>query len=58
MPLQALSAEYLIRNNLPPGVHCVPFEIDHHVATLRLEALGVRIDSLDPEQKKYMDSWQ
>jgi len=55
--LQALCAEYLTKNSLPLGVHPVPLEIDHRVATLRLNALGVRIDSIDPQQKEYMNSW-
>ena len=55
--LQALCVEYLSRNTLPPGVHPVPFELDQQVASLRLEALGVEIDTLDPQQVKYLNSW-
>jgi adenosylhomocysteinase len=55
--LQALCVEYLSRNTLPPGVHPVPFELDQQVARLRLEALGVEIDTLDPQQVKYLNSW-
>ena len=56
--LQALSAEFLSRNKLSPGVHHVPDEIDQQVASVRLEALGVKIDSLSPEQIEYMNSWK
>lgn len=56
--LQALSVEYLSRNTLLPGVHPVPFEIDRRVASLRLEALGVKIDCLDKQQLEYMNSWK
>jgi adenosylhomocysteinase len=56
---QALSAEYLFskRGTLKPGVYSVPPEIDQEIARLKLAALGVRIDSLTPEQKKYLESW-
>lgn len=55
--LQALSAEFLTKNKLEPGVHPVPYELDRNVATLRLEALGIRIDTIDSHQQKYMNSW-
>lgn len=57
---QALSVEYLVQHKgqLPRGVHSVPAEIDAQVARLKLQALGVAIDTLTPEQEKYLHSWQ
>lgn len=57
---QALSVEYIVqhRNNLPKGVFPVPADIDAQVARLKLQALGVAIDTLTPEQEKYLNSWQ
>ena len=50
---QALSAEYIVKNqgNLAPGVHGVPTETDREVGRLKLESLGVGIDSLTAEQQ-------
>ncbi|MDD2251410.1 MAG: adenosylhomocysteinase [Dehalococcoidales bacterium] len=56
---QALSLEYLVKNQgLATGVYPVPADIDRSVASLKLEALGVKIDSLTPQQHKYLQSWQ
>jgi adenosylhomocysteinase len=57
---QALCMEYLVRNKgkLEIKVHAVPEEIDSEVARLKLKAMGVAIDSLTAEQKKYLSSWQ
>jgi adenosylhomocysteinase len=57
---QALSAEYMVKNaaSLKPGVYPVPAEIDAGIAKLKLETLGVRIDTLTAEQEKYLASWQ
>ncbi|MDD4635338.1 MAG: adenosylhomocysteinase [Dehalococcoidales bacterium] len=56
---QALSLEYLVKNqNIPAGVYPVPADIDKNVASLKLEALGVNIDSLTAEQYQYLQSWQ
>jgi adenosylhomocysteinase len=56
---QALSAEYLVKNakNLEAKVYPVPTELDQSVAQLKLEALGVSIDKLTPEQEEYLASW-
>lgn len=56
---QALSAEYLVAKGatLKPGVYPVPREIDEEIARLKLAALGVSIDTLTPEQKHYLASW-
>jgi len=57
---QALAAEYMVRNaaSLTPGVYPVPAEIDESIAALKLATMGVRIDTLTPEQEKYLASWQ
>jgi len=57
---QALCARYLKENKgkLEPRVYNVPKDIDSRVAQLALEAAGIRIDSLNPEQKKYLESWE
>jgi adenosylhomocysteinase len=57
---QALCARYLKENKgkLEPKVYNVPKDIDSRVAQLALEAAGIKIDSLNPEQKKYLESWQ
>ena len=39
-------------------VYDVPKEIDERVSKLKLESLGVKIDTLTPAQKKYLSSWQ
>jgi adenosylhomocysteinase len=56
---QALCAEYMSRNasTLEKKVYPVPREIDSMVAQIKLEAMGVRIDTLTPEQSKYLSSW-
>ncbi|GFN22376.1 adenosylhomocysteinase [Thermanaeromonas sp. C210] len=58
--LQALSLDYVLKNKgqLPPKVISVPWEIDREVASLRLRSLGVKIDTLTPEQEKYLASWR
>jgi adenosylhomocysteinase len=56
---QALSAEYLVKNakTLEARVYPVPAELDQSVARLKLEALGVGIDTLTAEQEAYLASW-
>jgi adenosylhomocysteinase len=56
--LQALSTELLVREELEPGVQEVPPAIDAEVARLKLEALGVEIDTLTPEQEAYLNRWR
>jgi adenosylhomocysteinase len=57
--LQALTAEWLRKNQkLEPKVYRVPEEIDKEISRLKLKALGIKIDGLSPEQKKYLKSWQ
>ncbi len=57
---QALCASWIVKNHgrLENKVYDVPREIDERIAKLKLEAMGVRIDSLTPEQKKYLESWE
>ena len=57
---QALSAEYLVQNyrSLGNGVHVVPRAIDAEVGRLKLETMGIRIDTLTPEQAAYNESWE
>src|SRR4051812_45763188 len=54
--LQALAAEHLVSSSLPPGMHPVPPELDRQVAALKLDALGVEIDTLTAEQRTYLAS--
>jgi len=56
---QALSIEHLVKNvdKLEKKVYSVPVEIDKQVARLKLEAMGIAIDKLTPEQEKYLASW-
>lgn len=57
---QALSVEYLVREGqgLKPQVYPVPRELDEQVAWLKLQALGIDIDTLTPEQERYLRSWE
>ena len=56
---QALAAEYMLKNGdkLTGQVYDVPEEIDREIARLKLEAMGVRIDTLTPEQSAYLNEW-
>jgi len=56
---QALSAEYLVKEGkgLKRQVYPVPVEIDREIARLKLQTMGVRIDSLTADQRKYLTSW-
>jgi adenosylhomocysteinase len=56
---QALCIEYLAKNRgtLKIKVHSVPPEIDKEVARLKLGAMGIAIDTLTPEQERYLTSW-
>jgi len=56
---QALCAEYLAKNGpMPPKVYKVPDEVDRLVAKMKLEAMGIEIDELTEEQRKYLSSWE
>ena len=57
---QALGAEYMLAHSQDLGneVYVVPEEVDRHIARLKLEAIGVEIDTLTAEQEKYLNSWE
>lgn len=57
---QALCVEYLVKNHkrLENKVYRVPQVIDKDIACLKLKSLGIKIDNLTGEQKKYLESWQ
>jgi adenosylhomocysteinase len=56
---QALAVEWVVKNRgLEVGVYPVPHEIDAEVARLKLQAMGVEIDTLTKEQEEYLRSWQ
>jgi adenosylhomocysteinase len=57
---QALATEYCIRNKgkLKPAVHTVPAEVEEFVARHKLESMGIKIDELTSQQKKYMSGWE
>ena len=56
---QALSIEYLaqVAHTLTPDVYDVPSNIDNEVGRLKLESMGIHIDSLTDEQERYLASW-
>ena len=57
---QALGAEYMLKSHgrLAPGVHTIPEAIDREIARLKLATLGVQIDRLTTEQRRYLSSWE
>lgn len=57
---QALSAEYMAKNadKLEKKVYSVPTDIDNEIARLKLESMGVTIDTLTDVQLKYLNSWE
>ncbi|HNP71465.1 MAG TPA: adenosylhomocysteinase [Kouleothrix sp.] len=57
---QALASEFLQKNKgkLANGVHALPKEVDREIASLKLKAMGISIDTLTPEQDKYLHSWE
>jgi adenosylhomocysteinase len=57
---QALCARYIKKEGkkLKPRVYPVPDRIDKEVARLKLSSMGVKIDTLTKEQKKYLTSWE
>jgi adenosylhomocysteinase len=57
---QALCAEFVARNHasLVPDVYDVPEDIDREIARLKLRSMGVTIDTLTPEQERYLASWE
>jgi len=57
---QALGSEYAVKNQgkLDNKVHRIPQAIDAEIARLKLESMGVKIDTLTDEQRKYLASWE
>jgi len=57
---QALGSEYAVKNRgkLEKKVYRVPHAIDAEIARLKLESMGVKIDRLTDEQRKYLESWE
>ena len=55
--VQALMAEYTVKNELEVKVHKVPRSIDELVASLKLNSMGINIDKLTQKQKNYLESW-
>jgi adenosylhomocysteinase len=56
---QALACEYLVKNkgSLEAGIHSIPTELDQEIARLKLQAMGIAMDTLTSEQVEYMNSW-
>ena len=57
---QSLSAEYIAKNykKLEKKVYKVPQDIDKNISRLKLNSMGIKIDKLTLEQKKYLSSWE
>ncbi len=57
---QALGSEYMLvhAKEMTPRVYTIPEHIDKDIARLKLHAMGVKIDTLTPEQEKYLSSWE
>lgn len=57
---QALAAEYMVQKgkSLDPQVYVVPEDIDKEIARLKLESMGVHIDTLTDEQARYLSQWE
>jgi adenosylhomocysteinase len=56
---QAMACEYLVKNKgqLAPGIHSIPEAVDKDIARLKLQAMGIHIDSLTADQIDYINSW-
>jgi adenosylhomocysteinase len=57
---QALGVEFMLRNykTMQPNVYTIPDDVDREIARLKLESLGIKIDTLTEEQSKYLASWE
>lgn len=57
---QALASEFIAKNHqkLGPQVYKLPDHLDNRIAELKLKSIGVNIDRLTQEQKKYLESWE
>jgi adenosylhomocysteinase len=56
---QALAAEYMLKHGseLTGNVYDVPLAIDQEIASLKLKAMGIEIDTLTAEQEAYLNEW-
>lgn len=57
---QALGSEYMLTHakELQPRVYTLPADIDKEIARLKLHSMGMKIDTLTPEQEHYLNSWE
>ena len=57
---QAMAAKYLVDNKgqLENRVYTVPQEVDQEIARIKLDAMGIYIDTLTEQQAAYLDSWE
>ncbi len=56
---QAMGAEYLVKNKgkLHAGIHSIPVDVDKEIARLKLQAMGITVDTLTQDQINYSNSW-
>jgi len=56
---QALAVEHILNHpDLEAQVYCLPLELDEEIAHLKLKSMGIKIDRLTPEQRRYLSSWK
>ena len=56
---QSLAVEHILNHpELERRVHCLPLALDQQIAALKLKSMGVKMDRLTPEQRKYLSSWR
>ncbi|MDQ7780889.1 MAG: adenosylhomocysteinase [Planctomycetota bacterium] len=57
---QSLATEYVYRSHykLRPEVIDVPQEVEDWISRTKLQTMGIHIDTLTEEQKKYLGAWQ
>ncbi len=56
---QALGIEFLVKNKgkLEKKLYTLPIEVDEEIASIKLQSMGISIDTLTEEQKHYLNSW-
>ena len=56
---QALGMEFIVKNKgkLENKLHTLPLSVDMEIARIKLDSMGIKIDTLTPEQEKYLNSW-
>ena len=57
---QALGLEFLVKNKgkLEKKLYTLPYEVDVKIAELKLQSMGIQIDTLTAEQETYLNSWK